>query len=153
MELERQSLAVLQQFGRTYRAYASAFEQCVGLPMPRWRILYALYNDAEPIAQKPLADRVAMDPGALTRQLKALQELGWVERNTSERDNRVTHVTLSAAGREVVARNLPRRSAFLQDVLDKVTADKLEHLSEGLQQLEAGIAEALARVRDAEDVA
>ena len=85
--------------------------------------------------------------------MKALQELGWVERNTSESDNRVTHVTLSAAGREVVARNLPRRSAFLQDVLDKVTADKLEHLSEGLQQLEAGIAEALARVRDAEDVA
>jgi len=153
VELEGQSLAVLHQFGRTYRAYAAAFEQCVGLPMPRWRILYALHNHAEPIAQKPLADRVSMDPGAITRQLKALQELGWVERNTCERDNRVTNVTLSALGREVVEQTLPRRSAFLQDVLVNVTADTLHHLSEGLQQLESGIAEAVARVREAEDVA
>lgn len=147
MELERQSLAVLQQFGRTYRAYASAFEQCVGHPMPRWRILYALHGHAGPIAQKPLADRVGMDPGALTRQLKALQELGWVERNTSERDNRVTNVTLSALGHGIVEQALPLRSAFLQDVLDKVSETTMRNLSKGLEQLEAGIAEAVLRTR------
>ncbi len=61
MELERQSLAVLQQFGRTYRAYAAAFEQRIGHPLPRWRILSALHGHDGPIAQKPLADRVGMD--------------------------------------------------------------------------------------------
>ena len=76
MELERQSVAVLQQFGRTYRAYAGAFEQRMGLPLPRWRILHALHHQEGAIGQKALADLVVMDPGALTRQLKAMQELG-----------------------------------------------------------------------------
>lgn len=153
MELERQSLAVLQQFGRTYRAYAAAFEQRIGHPLPRWRILYALHDHADAIGQKPLADRVGMDPGALTRQLKALQELGWIERNTSERDNRVTNVTLSAEGRAVVERALPHRAAFLQDVLANVSETTMRNLSRGLAQLEAGIADAVTRTQAQTDAA
>ncbi|MDK3021191.1 MarR family transcriptional regulator [Cupriavidus taiwanensis] len=153
MELERQSVAVLQQFGRTYRAYAGAFEQRMGLPLPRWRILHALHHQEGAIGQKALADLVVMDPGALTRQLKAMQELGWVERTTSERDNRVTHVTLSAAGREVVARAMPLRSAFLEDVLSEVSPTTMRELSRGLARLEAGIAHAQARATEQADAA
>ncbi|BDB28128.1 MarR family transcriptional regulator [Cupriavidus sp. TA19] len=153
MELERQSVAVLQQFGRTYRAYAGAFEQCIGLPLARWRILHALHLQEDAIAQRALADRVGMDPGALTRQLKAMQELGWVERTTSERDNRVTHVTLSHAGQQLVARLMPLRSAFLQDVLTEVSASTMQDLSRGLAQLETGIAHALARLEQPDVVA
>ncbi|AQV98653.1 MarR family transcriptional regulator [Cupriavidus necator] len=145
MELERQSVAVLQQFGRSYRAYAAAFEQRIGLPLPRWRILHALHQQEGAIAQKALADHVGMDPGALTRQLKAMQELGWVERSTSERDNRVTHVTLSRTGQEVVARAMPLRSSFLEDVLSEVSPSTMQELSRGLARLEAGIAHAQAR--------
>ncbi|SOZ39040.1 MarR family winged helix-turn-helix transcriptional regulator [Cupriavidus neocaledonicus] len=153
MELERQSVAVLQQFGRTYRAYAGAFEQRMGLPLPRWRILHALHHQEGAIGQKALADLVVMDPGALTRQLKAMQELGWVERSTSERDNRVTHVTLSPAGREVVARAMPLRSAFLEDVLSEVSPTTMRELSRGLARLEAGIAHAQARAAAQADAA
>ncbi|MFJ4293944.1 MarR family winged helix-turn-helix transcriptional regulator [Cupriavidus sp. NPDC089707] len=152
MELERQSVAVLQQFGRTYRAYAAAFEQCIGLPLARWRILHALYLQEDAIAQRALADRVGMDPGALTRQLKAIQEMGWVERTTSERDNRVTHVTLSQAGQQVVARVMPLRSAFLQDLLTEVSAETMQDLSRGLAQLETGITHALARLEQPDAV-
>jgi DNA-binding MarR family transcriptional regulator len=153
MELERQSVAVLQQFGRTYRAYAAAFEQRMGLPLPRWRILHALHHEEGAIGQKALADRVGMDPGALTRQLKAMQELGWVERSTSERDNRVTHVTLSRTGQQVVARAMPLRSAFLEDVLAEVSPSTMRELSRGLARLEAGIAHAQARAVQAADAA
>lgn len=145
MELESHSLAVLQQFGRTYRAYAAAFEQRVGHPLPRWRILYMLYQHDVPVAQRALADRVAMDPGALTRQLKALQELGWIERQTCERDNRVTNVRLSALGRGVIDEAMPRRTAFLSDVLSDVTEATMQELSAGLALLEAGIAKAVSQ--------
>ena len=37
-------IAVMQQFGRTYRAFMQAFEAQVGQPMPRWRILLALHE-------------------------------------------------------------------------------------------------------------
>lgn len=153
MELERQSVAVLQQFGRTYRAYAAAFEQRLGLPLPRWRILHALHHQEGAIGQKALADLVGMDPGALTRQLKAMQELGWVERSTSERDNRVTHVTLSRAGQQVVAQAMPLRSAFLEDVLAEVSPSTMRELSRGLARLEAGIAYAQAHAAQAADAA
>ncbi|AEI80987.1 transcriptional regulator MarR family [Cupriavidus necator N-1] len=153
MELERQSVAVLQQFGRTYRAYAAAFEQRLGLPLPRWRILHALHHQEGAIGQKALADLVGMDPGALTRQLKAMQELGWVERSTSERDNRVTHVTLSRTGQQVVAQAMPLRSAFLEDVLAEVSPSTMRELSRGLARLEAGIAYAQAHAAQAADAA
>ncbi|MGH8785754.1 MAG: MarR family winged helix-turn-helix transcriptional regulator [Cupriavidus necator] len=153
MELERQSVAVLQQFGRTYRAYAAAFEQRLGLPLPRWRILHALQHQEGAIGQKALADLVGMDPGALTRQLKAMQELGWVERSTSERDNRVTHVTLSRTGQQVVAHAMPLRSAFLEDVLAEVSPSTMRELSRGLARLEAGIAYAQAHAAQAADAA
>ncbi|WP_316156617.1 MarR family winged helix-turn-helix transcriptional regulator [Cupriavidus sp. BIC8F] len=153
MELERQSVAVLQQFGRTYRAYATAFEQRLGLPLPRWRILHALHHQEGAIGQKALADLVGMDPGALTRQLKAMQELGWVERSTSERDNRVTHVTLSRTGQQVVAQAMPLRSAFLEDVLAEVSPSTMRELSRGLARLEAGIAYAQAHAAQATDAA
>ena len=86
----------------------------------------------------------------VTRQLKALQELGWIERSTSERDNRMTNVTLTTQGRDIVDQAMPRRSAFLQDVLAGVSETTMHNLSKGLAQLEAGIADAVARTeRDA----
>ncbi|MEM5433434.1 putative transcriptional regulatory protein, MarR (plasmid) [Cupriavidus taiwanensis] len=142
MDMERQSVAVLQQLGRTYRAFTGAFEKRMGLPLPRWRILHALHHQEGAMGQKALADLVVMDPGALTRQLKVMQELGWIERSMSERDNRVLHVTLSPAGRQVVAHAMPLRSSFLEAALSEVSTTTLDELSRGLAQLEAGIAQA-----------
>src|SRR5579863_6077976 len=110
---EQDRVAVMQQFGRTYRAFMSAFEAQVGHPLPRWRILLALHEQAGESSQKRLVERLRVDPGALTRQLKALQSLGWIERRADERDNCITNVTLTEAGRGVVEQGLPRRNAFL----------------------------------------
>jgi DNA-binding MarR family transcriptional regulator len=152
MELEQESVALLRQFARTYRAYAAAFEQRIGHPLPRWRVLHGLYINATTIGQKALAEQVDMDPGALTRQLKALQELGWVKRETSDQDNRITNVILSAQGRDVVEQGLPQRSAFLREVVEKVSGPTMRSFSKGLGQLEAGIAMAAERSRAATDV-
>ncbi|MFP3748126.1 MarR family transcriptional regulator, partial [Achromobacter sp. SIMBA_011] len=73
-------MAILQQFGRTYRAFMSAFETHVGQPMPRWRIMVALHTLVGQASQKKLVEVLRIDPGALTRQLKSLDALGWIER-------------------------------------------------------------------------
>src|SRR5215471_176740 len=109
---EQDRVAILHQFGRTYRAFMSAFEGRVGHPMPRWRILLALHDQQGESSQKRLVERLRIDPGALTRQLKALELMGWVERSMDARDNRITNVKLTEMGRSQTEASLPRRNAF-----------------------------------------
>ncbi|KVP58605.1 MarR family transcriptional regulator [Burkholderia ubonensis] len=138
---EQDRVAILQQFGRTYRAFLTAFEAHVGQPMPRWRIMVALHSLGGESSQKRLVEILRIDPGALTRQLKSLDALGWVERESDERDNRVTNVKLTADGRVAFEASLPRRRAFLDRTVARLPDDVLTALSGALAMLEERIAE------------
>jgi MarR family transcriptional regulator, organic hydroperoxide resistance regulator len=151
---EQDRVAVMQQFGRTYRAFMSAFEAQVGHPLPRWRILLALHDQAGgEVSQKRLVERLRVDPGALTRQLKTLEGLGWIVRSMDTRDNRVTNVRLTQAGQSATEASLPRRNAFLHDTMTALPDDALGALSGALKMLEVRIGEvaAMAGARNAEE--
>ncbi|MFM0646271.1 MarR family winged helix-turn-helix transcriptional regulator [Paraburkholderia bryophila] len=141
---EQDHVAVMQQFGRTYRAFMSAFEAQVGHPLPRWRILLALHDQAGESSQKRLVERLRVDPGALTRQLKTLEALGWIARSMDTRDNRVTNVRLTEAGQAATEASLPRRKAFVHDTMAALPDDVLGALSGALKMLEARIGEVVA---------
>jgi DNA-binding MarR family transcriptional regulator len=141
---DQDRVAILQQFGRTYRAFMSAFEARVGHPLPRWRVMLALHDQGGESSQKRLVERLRVDPGALTRQLKALEVLGWISRSMDERDNRVTNVRLTKAGMAATAESLPRRNAFLHDTMAALPDDALAALSGALEMLEARIGEVAA---------
>jgi DNA-binding MarR family transcriptional regulator len=141
---EQDRVAVMQQFGRTYRAFMSAFEAHVGHPLPRWRILLALHEQAGESSQKRLVERLRVDPGALTRQLKTLEGLGWIARSMDTRDNRVTNVRLTEAGQSATEASLPRRNAFLHDTMAALPDDALGALSGALKMLEVRIGEVAA---------
>ncbi|MGF6726936.1 DNA-binding MarR family transcriptional regulator [Paraburkholderia sp. GAS41] len=141
---EQDRIAILQQFGRTYRAFMSAFEAQVGHPMPRWRVMLALCDQDGESSQKRLVERLRVDPGALTRQLKALEVLGWISRSMDERDNRVTNVRLTETGMAAIAESLPRRNAFLHDTLAALPDEALAALSGALEMLETRIGEVAA---------
>lgn len=141
---EQDRVAIVQQFGRTYRTFMSAFEAQVGHPMPRWRILLALHQHPDPLSQKRLVERLRVDPGALTRQLKTLEGMGWIARSMDERDNRVTNVKLTDAGRAATEASLPRRNTFLHETMAGLPDDALAALSSALTMLEARIGEVAA---------
>ncbi len=147
---EQDRIAVMQQFGRTYRAFMSAFEAQVGHPLPRWRIMLALHEQAGESSQKRLVERLRVDPGALTRQLKALEGLGWIARSMDSRDNRVTNVRLTEAGLSATEASLPRRNAFLHDTMAALPDDAMSALSGALKMLEARIAEVVSAANGAE---
>ncbi|MGG1944985.1 MarR family winged helix-turn-helix transcriptional regulator [Trinickia sp. NRRL B-1857] len=134
-------IAIVQQFGRTYRSFMSAFEAQVGHAMPRWRILLALTDPDGEWSQKRLVERLRIDPGALTRQLKSLEALGWIERSVDARDNRITNVRLTNEGRHAVDASLPQRNAFLLETMGALPDDALSALSDALAKLEARIGE------------
>jgi MarR family transcriptional regulator, organic hydroperoxide resistance regulator len=141
---EQDRVAIVQQFGRTYRAFMSAFEAQVGHPMPRWRVMLALHDQGGESSQKRLVERLRVDPGALTRQLKALEVLGWITRSMDERDNRITNVRLTEAGMAATEASLPRRNAFLHDTMAALPDEALSALSGALQMLEVRIGEVAA---------
>ncbi len=138
---ERDHVAVMQQFGRTYRAFMGAFEHYVGQPLPRWRIMLMLHHHGGGSSQKRLVETMRIDPGALTRQLKTLEALGWIEREPDPRDNRVTNVTLTAAGRAAFEGCLPRRNAFVRKTMASLPDDALDALSGALALLEVRVSE------------
>ncbi|CAM2182890.1 HTH marR-type domain-containing protein [Paraburkholderia sacchari] len=142
-------VAIVQQFGRTYRTFMSAFEAQVGHPLPRWRILMALHEQNGESSQKRLVERLRVDPGALTRQLKPLEALGWIARSADARDNRITNVQLTQAGRDVVEASLPRRNAFLNQTMS-LPDDALTALSGALRMMEERISVAVAQADAAE---
>lgn len=135
-------VAIVQQFGRTYRAFLSAFEAQVGHPMPRWRILRALAEPQGEYSQKRLVELLRVDPGALTRQLKALEALGWISRSADARDNRISNVRLTTEGAAVVEESMPRRDAFLRETVGALSDDALTALAAALGRLETRIADA-----------
>ena len=129
-------ILVMQKLGRTYRAMLAAFDASIGQPMPRWRVLLLLHQRGA-MSQKKLADALRMDPAALTRQLKAIEQLGWVQRRSDPQDNRLTNVWLTPAGTELVERTMPRRTAFIQRLLADLSAEELQQLGGMLDRVEA----------------
>jgi DNA-binding MarR family transcriptional regulator len=128
-------LLTMQQLGRTYRAMMAAFEANIGHSMPRWRILLTLHQSGE-MSQKGLSRLLRIDPAALTRQIKAIEAMGWVERHSDPQDNRLTNVALTPEGREVVIATLPRRAAFIESALSDLSGDDMEKLNQMLGTLE-----------------
>ena len=131
-----QQLNVLQQLGRTYRAFMSAYEKEVGHFLPRWRVLLLLYNEQGPYPQKQLGHAAHMDPGALSRQLSSLEESGWIMRKTDQHDKRITNVTLTKQGKLQVEQGLPKRAAFIERSLGDLPDTQVRQLMKSLLQLE-----------------
>ena len=131
-------LQTMQQLGRTYRALMAAFERNIGHSLPRWRILLRLHEAGE-CSQKVLARELSMDPAALTRQIKAIEQEGWIERHSDVRDNRLTNVALTEVGRKLVATALPKRTAFIQEAFGDLSRAQMADLRALLQSLEQGL--------------
>ncbi len=134
-------LQAVQQLGRTYRSLMAAFDQQLGMPMSRWRILITLHQDGC-VSQKQLVRHLRVDPAAITRQLKGIESLGLIERFTDEQDNRVTNVRLTAAGRDLVQETLPRRRCLVETMLQDFSDGDLEQLIALLTTWEQSLSQA-----------
>ncbi|MEN4919616.1 MarR family transcriptional regulator [Achromobacter spanius] len=135
MPKQQQGLQVIQHMGQTYRVMQSAFSGKVGHALPRWRILLALHENGQ-CSQKHLAERCRLDPASLTRQLQAMQKLGWISRAVDAQDNRLTNATLTAAGQAVVNEALPKRAQFFEESLKGLSGADIDTLNRVLSVLE-----------------
>jgi DNA-binding MarR family transcriptional regulator len=126
---------LLQQIGRTSRAMNTAFEASIGQALPRWRILQTLLDQGSS-TQRALVQHLQMDPGLLTRQMKAMEAEGLVTRHSVPEDNRLTCVTLTAQGQALIKSTQARRKAFTRAAVKGLSTDQIAQTLSTLAALE-----------------
>ena len=84
------------------------------------------------LRRQDLADRLGMTPSGVTRLLAPLEKLGFVTRDPSPRDARLSLVVLTPAGarraREALAEADERAQALLERSLEPEQVETLAHL-------------------------
>lgn len=88
----------------------------VSLSSPGHLLLQRIIEEG-PLPLGQLSSRTDMDPGATSRQVRALEEEGLVERRTSAGDGRVSLVEATTQGRKVRQRMADVQSRHMADVL------------------------------------
>ena len=116
------------------RRTAAIVRDQADLNLSQWRVLAA-------IAERPgrTANDVVrvtpMDKGIVSRATKALLEAGFVRREASQEDGRVSHLHLTRQGRDLYERLLPPVEAISEEARQLLGADTEERFLETLQEL------------------
>jgi DNA-binding MarR family transcriptional regulator len=132
---------LLQQITRTYYELLPAFEQHMGMTRARWHLLKQLFY-YDPLSQTALQRRAGVDGAAITRQMKQLEQAKLVARRADPRDNRFTLVSLTPAGRELVAELLERRALFEAQAMAGIAPNEILIAQRCLGRIRANLAAA-----------
>ena len=111
-----------------------------GVTEQQWRVLRVL-NERGPLDPTEIADRSCLLLPSLTRILQTLDTKGFVTRAVHSTDRRRQVITITAAGRQLIAENLlesQRLNAWLKDSFGEAKLDQLLDLLNDLDRLDRG---------------
>ncbi|MCX4647175.1 MarR family winged helix-turn-helix transcriptional regulator [Streptomyces sp. NBC_01446] len=106
-----------------------------GLTRAEFDLLGALRRTGHELTPGDLARETFSSGAAVTKRLKQLQERGLVDRRGDTRDRRVSHLSLTDAGRELVDALLPDQLAYEKTVLSGLGGAGHDQLSVLLGEL------------------
>lgn len=136
---ESYSQPLMHQLARTSWAIKLAFEKRLGLSGPlMWILLLLAKEDGR--TQTELTGVLRVDASATTRMVKAMEQDGWIRRETDASDNRKTRVYLTEAGRAKTEGLAARSHRTEAELTAGLTTTQLEQLRVALQLLESGAA-------------
>ena len=109
-----------------------------GINLSQWRVMAAIAEmpgrtSVEVVAITP------MDKGIVSRATRSLLEHGFVRREASQEDGRVSHLYLTERGREVYGEIMPQVEAVLRCADDTLTREQQLRLSSDLGTLMSSI--------------
>ena len=118
------------------RAYKPMLDQ-LGLTYPQYVVMLVLWEwhetrPAQPTV-KALGERLMLDSGTLTPLLKRLEQLEWVSRRRSAKDEREVHLSLSDAGVQLRGETHDLKTRLLCD--SGIDLNQADALRAGLDQL------------------
>lgn len=99
------------------KQYLSKFEHCTGISRTRLEILRTL-SEGENFTQRDLQNKVNIDPAAITRHLKQLEERGLIVRMKNPDDNRFSLVRLTEEGKENIGAYCEEKQRITSKILN-----------------------------------
>ncbi len=103
-DLDRR-VAAVRQFNRAYTQRIGVLDEGyldTPFSLTQGRVLYELAED-DGVTAKDIADKLALDPGYLSRMLRAFQQYGLIESRRGAADGRRKALSLTPAGRAAFA--------------------------------------------------
>ncbi|PCN48619.1 MarR family transcriptional regulator [Curtobacterium sp. 'Ferrero'] len=125
--------------GVVARSLTAALEH---VTVPQFRLI-VLVTTLGPTRSGDLAERLAVGPSTLTRNVDRLVSGGWVERRTGEDNRREVLIAPTEAGRSLVAEVTERRTRELETVLARVPEPQRAVVVEGMRALRTAMDEPL----------
>ncbi len=119
----------------------SDVECCCGMTVAQAAALEAL-RCCGPCRPSELSGRLGIAPSTLTRNLKRLEERGWVAKTVDPEDGRATRLQLTEPGRAAASEVAKQEADFALDVLRRVPEARRGDVAETLEVLLEAICEA-----------
>lgn len=104
-----------------------------------------IIGEGGPMRASALAGKLGIGPPALSRQLAALEQYGFVVRTADPLDGRAYLLTLSEEGQTYLSEAYERRADTLRDILSDWTESEAEAASLSVQHLTAAFRSAASR--------
>ncbi|WP_323037884.1 homoprotocatechuate degradation operon regulator HpaR [Pararhodobacter sp.] len=105
-----------------------------GVNEQKWRVLRVL-DESGPLDQSLLAERACLQLPSLTRILRAMEDQALITRQTDDADRRRSIVTISEAGRAVLADHAAEAAEVFAKLEASYGRERLEQLLDLLEDL------------------
>lgn len=124
---------------RVSRGFAALYRTEFGLSIPEWRVLAHLAQSGA-VSVREIQARVDMDKSKVSRAATRLESAGLIAKRANAADRRLLDMTLTAAGRALMARILPVADAYQAEVLATLgpDADPFRRSLARLREMEEG---------------
>jgi DNA-binding MarR family transcriptional regulator len=104
-------------------------------------VLYKLYADGENVRITDLAERLGIDPPAVTRKVQQLEKVGLVSRSADPDDARASRLRLTREGRSSIERLLRARQNWIEEMLEDWPREDQKEFARLLKLFASTIAE------------
>lgn len=111
------------------------FEKSTGFSLTRYKILIYLKDKGES-SQMEIANYLKIDPAAVTRHLRILEEKSYVERNRNKENVREVIVSLTCFARTELTKCREKQSENQCELPVPFKEDEIEKLMEILEEIE-----------------
>jgi len=121
-------------FSKAYTVVNRKFDSMLsvhGLSFSDFMVLYHLrHSNEQKLRRIDLAEQMGVTASGITRMLLPMEKTGWVARESSERDARISYVVLAPGGERLLSEALKTAEYAAAELFPQPKMKKLELLAE-----------------------